>query len=254
MGQLKLPKPKAIILDISGTAAKTSFIEKVLMPYIKSAIKDYVEEKWTEKQFIKDLERLRAQSQKDDESVPKIAGTDAELATQQQSVIDYVLWYSDNKKESRAHQMFRFHLWFDGYEKNKISTPVYSDVAIQMKKWKCDQNIKFYVFSNGWIEATKRFMSKTSHGDLNPLIDDYFDTNTVGALSDKQSFTKILAKIGEQPENVIFLTKSGEEARAAKEAGITPVLVLTHRRNIEKLDEVDKQFQKIRSFNELEFE
>ncbi len=62
MGQLKIPKPKAIIFDISGTAAKTSFIEKVLMPYIKSAIKDYVEEKWTEKQFIKDLERLRAQS------------------------------------------------------------------------------------------------------------------------------------------------------------------------------------------------
>ncbi len=49
MGQLKLPKPKAIIFDISGTAAKTSFIEKVLMLYIKSAIKDYVEEKWTEK-------------------------------------------------------------------------------------------------------------------------------------------------------------------------------------------------------------
>jgi enolase-phosphatase E1 len=248
MGQLKLPKPKAIIFDISGTAAKTSFIEKVLMPYIKSAIKDYVEEKWTEKQFIKYLERLRAQSQKDDESVPKIEGTDAELATQQQSVTDYVLWYSDNKRESRAHQMFRF----DGYEKNKISTPLYSDVAIQMNKWKCDQNIKFYVFSNGWIEATKRFMSKTSHGDLNPLIDDYFDTNT-GALTDKQSFTKILAKIGEQPENVIFLTKS-REARAAKEAGITPVLVLTHRRNIEKLYEIDKQFQKIRSFNELEFE
>ncbi len=73
-------------------------------------------------------------------------------------------------------------------------------------------------------------------------------------LTDKRSFTKILAKIGEQPENVIFLTKSGEEARAAKEAGITPVLVLTHRTNIEKLDEVDKQFQRIRSFNELEFE
>jgi methionine salvage enolase-phosphatase E1 len=73
-------------------------------------------------------------------------------------------------------------------------------------------------------------------------------------LTDKESYQKILAKIGEQPEDVIFLTKSPEEAKAAKEVGITPILVLTHRRNIQKLDESDKQMTIIRSFNELEFE
>jgi methionine salvage enolase-phosphatase E1 len=63
-----------------------------------------------------------------------------------------------------------------------------------------------------------------------------------------------LTKIGEQPEGVIFLTKSPEEAKAAKEVGITPILVVTHLKNIEKLDESDKQITTIRSFNELEFE
>jgi hypothetical protein len=63
-----------------------------------------------------------------------------------------------------------------------------------------------------------------------------------------------LAKIGEQPEGVTFLTKSAEEAEAAKETRITPILVVTHRKNIEKLYESDKQITRIRSFNELEFE
>jgi methionine salvage enolase-phosphatase E1 len=49
MANLKVPKPKAIIFDLSGTAAKTPFIDKVLIPFIKTNIKSYVEQKWTEK-------------------------------------------------------------------------------------------------------------------------------------------------------------------------------------------------------------
>ena len=82
MANLKVPKPKAIIFDLSGTAAKTSFIDKVLIPYIKTNVKSYVEQKWTEIELTKDVERLRAQSQKD-ESAPKIAENDSEVAEQQ---------------------------------------------------------------------------------------------------------------------------------------------------------------------------
>jgi methionine salvage enolase-phosphatase E1 len=86
-------------------------------------------------------------------------------------------------------------------------------------------------------------MSNTNYGDLN-LSGNHFDTS-FGSLTGKESYKNILAKIGEQPEGVIFLTKSPEEAKAVKE-------ILTHRRNIQKLDESDKQMTRIRSFNELE--
>ncbi len=82
MWNLKAPKPKAIILDLRGTAVKTSFIDKVVIQYIKTNVKSYVEQKWTEKVLMKDVERLRAQFQKD-ESASKILGTDAEMAEQQ---------------------------------------------------------------------------------------------------------------------------------------------------------------------------
>jgi methionine salvage enolase-phosphatase E1 len=80
MRNLKAPKPKAIIFDLRETAVKTSFIDKVVIQYIKTSVKSYVEQKWTEKELTKDVERLRAQSQKDES---KILGTDAEMAEQQ---------------------------------------------------------------------------------------------------------------------------------------------------------------------------
>ncbi len=75
MRNIKAPKPKAIIFDLRGTAVKTSFIEKVVIPYIKTNVKSYVEQKWTEKELKKDVEHLRAQSHLD-ESAPRILGTD----------------------------------------------------------------------------------------------------------------------------------------------------------------------------------
>ncbi len=89
--------------------------------------------------------------------------------------------------------------------------------------------------------------------DLNLLIDNHFDTS-FGPLTDKENNQKIFAKIGEQPESVIFIRKSAEDAKAAKETRITTILVVNHCRNIQNLDESDKQITRIRSFNELEFE
>lgn len=144
-------------------------------------------------------------------------------------------------------------MWFDGYQKNRLETPVYSDVAIQIQKWRCDQEIKLYVLSNGWAEASKRFLTKTNHGDLNLLIDGYFDSS-LGPLNEPATFETLLNRIQEKPENVILLTKSSEQGQAAQQLGLTVVLVLTHRRNIEKLDEKGRQMPRVRSFNELEFE
>jgi methionine salvage enolase-phosphatase E1 len=73
--------------------------------------------------------------------------------------------------------------------------------------------------------------------DLNLLIDNHFDTS-LGPLTDKESSQRILAKISEQPEDVIFITKSAEEAKVAKETRITSILVVTHRRNIEKFGRI----------------
>lgn len=273
MVQLQTSKPKAIIFDMSGTVAKTAFIDRVLIPYFVNYVAGYVTEKWQDHQLVKDIKRLRTQSKKDaarassevdstpteeggaspPTTAPTIAESTAPDEEQQQSVVNYINWAMNTKLDNtRAFQLFRFHMWFDGYSRGNLETPVYSDVAIQIKKWAIEDDIKLYVYSNGWSEATRLFMSKTNHGDLSVVINDFFDTS-IGSLTSTESYQKILEKIGFQPEDVLFLTKNGPEARAAASTGINAVLVLTHRKDIERLDEQDRGFPRIRSFMELEF-
>ena len=126
-------------------------------------------------------------------------------------------------------------------------------MAIQLQKWRNDEGVKLHVFSNGWAEATKRFLARTNHGDLNLLIEDHFDTS-LGSLTEEATYTKVLEKLKLPPNAVLFLTKSAEEGRVATKVGLLVVLVLTHRRNIEKLSEADRAaMPRVRSFNEIEF-
>jgi enolase-phosphatase E1 len=249
MPNLTVKEPKAIILDFIGTAVKIGFIEKILITYLKQNVTKYLEENWKDKNVQKDVEKLRKEAAKDGSL--KIVGPEAPVPEQQQSVANYVLAMTETKKESSGIQMFRFNVWFDGYRKKKITTPIYSDVAIQIKKWK-DLGIKVYVLSNGWKAANKKFLSQTSHGDLNLLLDGHYD-NSEGALDNKDTYTKIAGKISQPVDQCLFLTKSGAEGLAAKSAGMPAVLVMVHRKNVDKLTEEEKAMPRIRTFNELEF-
>lgn len=245
-----------------------------------------------EKDFQKDLERLRARVKKDegkDPELPQIAdakdGKDGVL----ESVEKNISWYLDHPMlDTSAHQRIKMKMWKEGYEKEELKTPVYrsvpaaphrapppasgarlmvaslplspsplpSDVVVQLKKWKMEQDIKLYVYSHAAIEAQKLFLSNTNHGELESIIDNHYDT-TFGKKEDPQSFERLVKELGVAPEDVLFLTKNVAEAKAAQSVGLGVVLVLTHRRNIERLSAEDRQgFRSriIRSFNELELD
>ena len=243
-------RPKAIFMDLAGTAIKTSFIDKELMPYIKNNVKTFIVVNWLEKDIRRDVDSLRIEALKDSKA-PKIEPQEAPEGEQKQSVVDYINYCSDNKKENLAISKFRFHMWFNGYDRNKLQTSVYSDVGIQLRKWK-DMDIKIFVVSNTWVEAAKKFLSKTTQGNLNELMEGHFDCGE-GPFNKKETFQKIVEKIDLKEEDVLFMTKSPKEAVAAKEAGLDIVLVLTHRKNVDKLTEEEKKLPRIRSFIELEF-
>lgn len=246
MVQVKLPKPKAILFDLCGTATRESFVEKVLLPYFKAAFKSYIDSKWSDKSMQDDAKALAKASEGDSEA-PKTSADDKAAL---KAYVEYVL--GNPKKESKAFAFFRFHVWFDGYENQRCQTPVYSDVAVQMQKWKNDYNINLFVLSNGWAEATKRFMSNTSHGDLNMIIDGHFDTS-LGKLNDSGTYKKAAGKIGAPADQILFLTKNMDEGVAAKNAGLAVIFVFTHRRNVEMAMEQHKDIPVARTFTEIEF-
>lgn len=208
-----------------------------------------MENNWNKEDTKKDVEALAKAAEKDS-NAPKI-DADAGKKEGVESVVKYINYLMENKKENRAYAFFRFHVWFDGFDKGKVTTPMYSDAAVQLQKWHCDMNIKMFVVSNGWSEANKKFLSKTSHGDLNMLIDDHFDTS-VGPLTEESTFKKLIGKIKEKPADITFLTKSVEEGVAAKSAGMGVVLVLTHRKEVDAAVEQCKDVPIARTFTDIE--
>ena len=134
-----------------------------------------------------------------------------------------------------------------------LVTSIYSDVAIQMKRWRCDYDIKLFVVSHGWTEANKVFLSRTNQGDMTLLIDGYFDTKN-GQWKDPAAFRKLLDQIGVQSRSVVLFTKTGAVARAAASLGILPIIVTTHKKCYDALNDEEKKMAIIRTMNEVEFE
>lgn len=248
---LKVKRPRAILFDIIGTIAKTSFIDRTLLPYIRTHIRIFLEENWSNPSVQIDIENLRQQS-KCETNAPMIP-IEGEPALIIDSVIAYVHHALEHNNESKAMITLRLHMWFDAFQRERLMMPVYSDAAEQLNRWHHDYGIVMYVLSNGWSQATKRFLSRTNYGDLNNLIEEHFDTS-IGDITKSYTFERIVRLINEPAEQVLYLTKNAIEGRAALNAGLNAILVMTHRRTIDMLDDEAKKMTRVRTLNDLQFE
>lgn len=242
------------MFDVSGTLVKLAFIDKILVPYYTDYHRNWFEDNY-ETLLCKEHLRLLREEANNDANAPKVEEpVDGEKHKEIDSACEYLDYCIKNNIENKAVVLLRFTLWFDGLDKKVFTTPVYSDVAVKIQKWCKADGIKLFILSRGWSEATKKFLEKTSSGDLAKLITDYFDTS-YGPLNDEVTFRRLLVKINEKASDVIFLTKSKDEARAAKQAGMNPILVLIHRKDVEDAAEFIKEegIPYVRTFLELRF-
>lgn len=246
-------RPKAIVFDIMGTATKSGFLDQILFPFFKKNLDTYVNNHWNNEEFIKLHKKIVEQStehNQQDSSSPVVLPHDNEQS--KASLINFSNYVTEKQIVCSGVIRLRFMVWFDGYHMNKLRTPIYADVFNRFKQW-AQEAIKFYVFSNTWVEAQKTFLHNTNHGDLTNLISGYFD-NDFGQLIDPNSWRHLCTQIKESPQDVLFLTKAPQEARAAAEAGLSVVLVLTHRHNVKAVSEEDRRrFPYVRILNDLDW-
>src|SRR3546814_4225209 len=100
---------------------------------------------------------------------------------------------------------------------------MYADAFTQLQRWH-DQGHQLYVYSSGSVAAQRQFFAHTEAGDLTQWFAGFFDTE-VGGKRESQSYHNILAEIGADASNVLFLSDVVEELDAARAAGIDTVLV-----------------------------
>lgn len=135
--------------------------------------------------------------------------------------------------------------------KYQVVTHVYTDVARNVKKWKAE-GIKIFIFSHAWVNTQRLFMKKTNHGELFSYIDGFHDTHELGSITDAATFQRLVTQMGTSPADTLFLTKGVGEGRAAKQAGIHAILVISHGHQLKRYAPEDlAAFERIRSFDEL---
>jgi enolase-phosphatase E1 len=202
-------RPRVILTDIEGTTGSIHFVREVLFPYAHRRLADFVA------------------AHRDDPVVQHLLRDAAELngtpdLDEAQSIALLRRWIGEDRKATPLKSLQGL-IWADGYNSGAFQGHVYDDAAAALRDWQA-QGIALYVYSSGSIAAQKLLFRFSSAGDLTPILRGYFDT-TVGAKTDPASYRRIVAEVGAQPGDILFLSDAVPELDAASVIGMQTVCV-----------------------------
>ncbi|ODQ52427.1 E-1 enzyme, isoform CRA_d [Saitoella complicata NRRL Y-17804] len=103
------------------------------------------------------------------------------------------------------------------------------------------RGIKTYIYSSGSIPAQKLLFGHSTQGDMTSQISGWFDLSS-GLKIASESYTKIVAEIGVEAGDVLFLSDIVKELEAAQRAGVQ-VGLSVREGNEEVTEEVKKKYR-----------
>lgn len=198
---------KAIVTDIEGTTTSIDFVYKVLFPYAREKLAEFVRCNAKDADLVSYINDVRLQA-KDG------LGLDLDL----EGVISQLEQWMAQDKKVTALKGLQGLVWEAGYKNGDFQGHMYADVYENLRAWH-DQGIALYIYSSGSIKAQKLLFGHTEYGDLNALFSGYFDTTT-GAKTEVASYQRIVQHIGLPADQTVFLSDIEAELAAAQQAGM----------------------------------
>lgn len=180
----------SLITDIEGTTTPISFVHRLLFPYARARLADFI-----------------------------AANPDnPALAEVPEPRLQTLLSWMDRDEKVTALKTIQGEIWRQGYEKGDLTGEIYPDVPVSLRRW-ARAGLKLFVYSSGSVPAQKLLFGHTPEGDLTPLFQAYFDTN-VGPKREAGSYASIARAIGGVPDEALFLSDVEAELDAAALAGL----------------------------------
>lgn len=180
----------SVIIDIEGTTTPISFVHRVLFPYARARLADFIEVK-PDHPALADVPAPKLQS---------------------------LLTWMDRDEKITSLKTIQGEIWRQGYETGALKGEIYPDIAPTLRRW-TRAGVKLFVYSSGSVPAQKLLFGHTAEGDLTPLFQAYFDT-TIGPKRDESSYCAIARAIGGTPKEALFLSDVEAELDAAAQAGL----------------------------------
>lgn len=199
---------KAILTDIEGTTSSISFVRDVLFPYARRALPGFVQSRGQEPAVRKWLDAVAAEN--------GAMCSDAMIAEVLQG------WIDEDRKHT-ALKALQGMIWADGYRNGEYTAHVYADAPPALAQWRA-AGLPLYVYSSGSVASQRLFFGYSDAGDLTGLFNGWFDTE-IGGKREAGSYRRIAEAIGIDASGILFLSDIVEELDAAREAGLSTVLV-----------------------------
>ncbi|PYX08548.1 MAG: acireductone synthase [Acidobacteria bacterium] len=235
---------QVILLDVEGTTTHVDFVYKVLFPYARAHLREFLAEHGDSEQVRRDLLLLRNQHAEDEAAgfgPPPLLQSAAEL----DSMVRYVNWLMDRDSKDPGLKSLQGKIWEQGYQGGELQAHVFPDVPVAMRRWR-DQQKKVCIFSSGSVLAQKQLFVHTVAGDLTAYIDEYFDTGS-GNKRSPQSYQRIAGQLQQRPESVVFISDTAEELDAAQQAGVETILCVRPGNRSQPMD----RYSVIHTFDEI---
>ena len=192
---------RIVLTDIEGTTSAIDFVHRVLFPYARQCLPDFVRDNL-------DSEEVRAAV---DAVLNETGASDDEAA------IATLLHWIDIDRKAPALKTLQGLIWREGYEQGRFTAHLYIDAYDQLRAWHA-RGVPLYVYSSGSVAAQKLFFRYSVFGNLLPWFAGHFDT-AVGAKREPDAYRRIVTEIG-TPGDVVDAI--------AEETGASVVELATH--------------------------
>ena len=200
----------AVLTDIEGTTSRIDFVHRVLFPYTRARIANFVHVHRDQADVAMALAAVRAE----------LNAPDATLDEQIESLLRWI----DEDRKITPLKSLQGMIWAQGYAAGDFTAHVYADANDALRRWHADGH-ELYVYSSGSIAAQKLFFRHSVFGDLTPLFRDYFDT-TIGGKREADSYRRIAQRVQRPAGEILFLSDIEAELDAARDAGMRTIQLL----------------------------
>lgn len=222
---------KLFLFDIEGTTTDIHFVHKILFPYSKDHLEQYILHHQTHPVVAKAIQDVR-------DTVQKEEGIQIGLY----EVIKKLQEWIRSDRKHGALKEIQGQIWDVGYSKGDFKGHVYKDVQPFFKRI-LDHHFRVGIYSSGSVHAQKLIFGYSEVGDLTPMISYYFDTK-VGGKREKTSYEKIAQEVGMLTNEIHFFSDIPEELEAAQAAGMKVTQLLRE-------GTLPSKFDGIREFGEI---
>ncbi|MEW6692353.1 MAG: acireductone synthase [Pseudomonadota bacterium] len=195
---------QAIVTDIEGTTSSIDFVHKVLFPYARGRIADFVRQNADRPEVKEQIEAVGREV--GDDHIPL-----------EEAILHLVEWIDEDRKITPLKAL-QGMLWEEGYRHGDFTGHMYPDAVEWLRRWH-DEGIRLYVYSSGSVQAQRLLFAHSDAGDLTPLFSGYFDT-TIGSKREAEAYRLIAEALELPPAEILFLSDMPAELDAAKAAGL----------------------------------